>query len=158
MPFHASYAHSCHLLSLCVDRSYARLPPYLLLTPLSAVERAIYPGDRRAHPRLEPECAISARPEGVHLDNGDRHRNARRRRIRYERKSSSDSSPVILPRLLTLTSRVIQLKSHFEEHEYAFYVMTAVAFAAFIGAAWSGVRRYGPLASVDCAEVTPKLT
>ena len=69
--------------AVLVDRSFARLSPYLLLTPLSAVERAIYPGDRRAHPRLEPECSISARPEGVHLDNGDRHRNARLQRIRY---------------------------------------------------------------------------
>lgn len=35
-----------------------------------------------------------------------------------------------------------QLRSRFEEHEYAFYAMTMAAFAASLGAAWIGVHRY----------------
>ncbi|TBU54384.1 cora-domain-containing protein [Dichomitus squalens] len=42
----------------------------------------------------------------------------------------------------------MNLKSHIEEHEYAFYVMTAVSFAAFIGAAWTGVRRLSKIRKV----------
>ena len=113
------------------------------------VERAIHSGDRRAHPRRQPECASSARPENLHPDNGDRHRNARRRRIRYERESSN-SAAVRVPRSLTpvpdsgwhfLSGGAQQLKSHLEEHEYAFYLMTAGSFAAFLGAAWIATYR-----------------
>ncbi|KAM5541790.1 hypothetical protein V8D89_004519 [Ganoderma adspersum] len=42
----------------------------------------------------------------------------------------------------------MNLKSHFEEHEYAFYLMTAASFAAFLGAAWIATYRLAKLRRV----------
>ncbi len=47
-----------------------------------------------------------------------------------------------------------QLRSHLEEHEFAFYAMTATAFAVSLGAAWIGVRRYGYALSILVPELT----
>ena len=50
--------------------------------------------------------------------------------------------PLTVPFPHSLTTACCeQLKSHFEEHEFAFYAMTATAFAASMGAAWLGVHR-----------------
>ncbi|KAI0765426.1 cora-domain-containing protein [Fomes fomentarius] len=42
----------------------------------------------------------------------------------------------------------MNLKSHFEEHEFAFYAMTMAAFAASLGAAWIGVHRLSRIRKV----------
>ncbi|RPD55538.1 cora-domain-containing protein [Lentinus tigrinus ALCF2SS1-7] len=42
----------------------------------------------------------------------------------------------------------MNLKSHFEEHEYAFYAMTASAFMASLCAAWYGVHRLSRIRKV----------
>ncbi|KAI0336619.1 cora-domain-containing protein [Cubamyces sp. BRFM 1775] len=42
----------------------------------------------------------------------------------------------------------MNLKSHFEEHEFAFYVMGAVTLATSLGAAWIGVRRLSRIRKV----------
>ncbi|OJT08295.1 Mitochondrial inner membrane magnesium transporter mrs2 [Trametes pubescens] len=42
----------------------------------------------------------------------------------------------------------MNLKSHFEDHDYAFYVMSAAAIAACTGAAWIGVRRLARIRKV----------
>ncbi|KAI0360344.1 cora-domain-containing protein [Trametes cingulata] len=42
----------------------------------------------------------------------------------------------------------MNLKSHFEEHEYAFYVMTATSIAFCLGAAWIGVHRLARIRKV----------
>ena len=57
--------------------------------------------------------------------------------------AGSAMSPVIKKALLLIDTDTIcqQLKSHFEEHDYAFYAMTAMSFAASVGAAWFGVYR-----------------
>ena len=58
--------------------------------------------------------------------------------------AGSAMSPVIKKAILLIDTDTIcqQLKSHFEEHDYAFYAMTAMSFAASVGAAWFGVYRY----------------
>lgn len=63
-------------------------------------------------------------------------------------------------RLMATVSRQIlitsfrQLKSHFEDHDYAFYVMSVAAIAACTGAAWIGVRRYETIIrSVLCGKI-----
>ncbi|EIW51629.1 Mg2+ transporter protein cora-like protein [Trametes versicolor FP-101664 SS1] len=42
----------------------------------------------------------------------------------------------------------MNLKSHFEDHDYAFYVMSVAAIAACTGAAWIGVRRLARIRKV----------
>ena len=50
-----------------------------------AVERAINARDRGAYPGLEPERVVGVRLEDIHLDDGHRDRDARRRRLWHER-------------------------------------------------------------------------
>ncbi|KAI0690998.1 hypothetical protein C8T65DRAFT_670967 [Cerioporus squamosus] len=42
----------------------------------------------------------------------------------------------------------MNLRSHLEEHEFAFYAMTATAFAVSLGAAWIGVHRLSRIRKV----------
>ncbi|KAI0747149.1 cora-domain-containing protein [Daedaleopsis nitida] len=42
----------------------------------------------------------------------------------------------------------MNLKNHFEEHEFAFYAMTALSFAASMSAAWYGVRTLSKIRKV----------
>ncbi|KAI8971264.1 hypothetical protein BD414DRAFT_525401 [Trametes punicea] len=48
----------------------------------------------------------------------------------------------------------MNLRSHFEEHDYAFYVMGAAAIAASVGAAWIGVRRLSRIRKVGLSNGT----
>ncbi|RDX46181.1 Mg2+ transporter protein cora-like protein [Lentinus brumalis] len=50
----------------------------------------------------------------------------------------------------------MNLRSHLEEHEFAFYAMTATAFAVSLGAAWIGVRRLSRIRKVGLSSNSRK--